>query len=159
MESVTLPRPSAPANQPEWNSIPQEGSPMRVMVVDDAATVRHRLLASLRKAHGVTEVAQAASGEEALELLEEFKPDLITLDLMLPGMSGLEVLEEIRKRDAEVKIVILTNYPYPAFRRKCLAMGANQFYGKSTETDRILEVARVNSSPPEKVESADGDPT
>jgi DNA-binding NarL/FixJ family response regulator len=118
---------------------------MKVLVVDDATSVRQRLLANFRKAVGVNEVAEAETGERALELLEEFKPDLVTLDLMLPGMSGLEVLEEIRDRDAKVKIVIFTNYPYPAFRRKCLALGATQFFGKSTDVERILEVIREPS--------------
>ena len=113
---------------------------MRVLVVDDAASVRQRLLARFRKAAGIEEVAEAATGEEALERLESFKPDLMTLDLMLPGMSGLEVLQETRKRDSEVKIVVFTNYPYPAFRRRCLALGADQFFGKSTDVERVLEL-------------------
>ena len=118
----------------------REGSPMKILVVDDATSVRQRLFATLQKSEGVTEVVQAGSGEEALRILEDFQPDLITLDLMLPGMSGLEVLEEIRKTNAEVKVVVFTNYPYPAFRRKCRELGATRFFGKSTEVDRILEV-------------------
>jgi DNA-binding NarL/FixJ family response regulator len=120
---------------------------MRVLVVDDAASVRQRLLATFRKADGVEEVAEAASGEEALEVLETFKPSLVTLDLMLPGMSGLEVLEELRVRAPEVKVVVFTNYPYPAFRRRCLALGASQFFGKSTDVERILELAQAEGSP------------
>ena len=136
-----------------WNSAFQERKNMRVLVVDDATSVRQRLLASFRKAKGIDQVAEAETGEEALELLGEFKPDLVTLDLMLPGMSGLEVLEEMRARDPAVKIVVFTNYPYPAFRRKCLALGANQFFGKSTEVERILEVIREDSATAAPAES------
>jgi len=115
---------------------------MRVMVVDDATSVRQRLVASFRRTEGIDEVTSADTGEKALALFGEFGPDLVVLDLMLPGMSGLEVLEEMRPRDPKVKIVIFTNYPYPAFRRKCMALGATQFFGKSTEVERILQVLR-----------------
>ncbi len=121
-------------------SVGEKNDAMRVLVVDDATSVRQRLLASFRKADGVTEVAEAESGEDALELLEGFRPDLVTLDLMLPGLSGLETLEAMKEVDPDLKVVILTNYPYPAFRRKCLARGAFQFFGKSTEISRILEL-------------------
>jgi len=116
---------------------------MRVLVVDDAASVRQRLLATFRKADGVREVAEAASGEEALELVQSFRPTLVTLDLMLPGISGLEVLEEMRAKNPEIRVVVFTNYPYPAFRRRCLALGASQFLGKSTDVERILELAQA----------------
>ena len=132
--------PAASTNLGGWGVPLERRSTMRVLVVDDAASVRQRLLARFRKAAGIEEVAEAATGEEALERLESFKPDLMTLDLMLPGMSGLEVLQETRKRDSEVKIVVFTNYPYPAFRRRCLALGADQFFGKSTDVERVLEL-------------------
>jgi DNA-binding NarL/FixJ family response regulator len=115
---------------------------MKVLVVDDATSVRQRLTASFKRAEGVTEVVEAETGEEALQVFDGLAPDLVTLDLMLPGMSGLEVLEEMHRRDPTVKIVVFTNYPYPAFRRRCLELGAFQFFGKSTEVDRILTLAR-----------------
>lgn len=158
MEVAALSLPSVAARQPERDSVPEKGLPMNVLVIDDAMMVRQRLRAAFRKAEGIDQILEAGSGEEALELLRDFKADLITLDLMLPGMSGLETLEEIRKLDTEVKIVIFTNYPYPAFRRKCIALGATQFFGKSTEVERILEAVRADPSPLEKEESADGDP-
>ncbi len=120
---------------------------MKVLVVEDAASVRQRLVAGFRKAEGVRSVAEAASGEEALPLLDEGAPDLVILDLMLPGMSGLEFLEAMRERRSTAKVIVLTNYPYPAFRRRCLELGASHFFGKSTDLARILEVAGELVSP------------
>jgi len=113
---------------------------MKILVVDDATSLRQRLATALKKGDEVVEVAQAGSGEEALELLKSFKPEFITLDLMMPGMSGIETLEAIRRDDPDVKIVVFTNYPYPTFRRRCMELGATQFLGKSAEIDRILDV-------------------
>lgn len=115
---------------------------MKILVVDDATSLRQRLMTALKRGAQHAEVIQAGSGEEAMELLEGFNPDLITLDLMMPGMSGIETLEAIRRSDPKVKIVVFTNYPYPTFRRRCMELGATQFFGKSTEIDRILDVLR-----------------
>jgi DNA-binding NarL/FixJ family response regulator len=125
------------------------------MVVEDATSVRHRLVATFRKAQGITAVADAPAGEDALDLLDEFRPDLITLDLMLPGMSGVEVLEAIRARNSTATVVVFTNYPYPAFRRRCLALGADFFFGKSTDVGLILSRVRGYV----KVDPLEGDST
>ena len=119
-----------------------------MLVVEDAASVRQRMVANFGRADGVEAVAEAATGEEALALLDEFAPDLMTLDMMLPGMSGLDVLEELQKRDLPVKVVVVTNYPYPAFRKECLALGATEFFAKSMDENKILDLVR-NGAPPE----------
>jgi len=115
---------------------------MRVMVVEDAASVRQRMVAIFGRAEGVDAVAEAATGEDALEMVETFRPDLITLDLMLPGISGLDVLEELKGKNTSSKVVVLTNYPYPAFRKKCLAMGATHFFAKTVDPGQILDLIR-----------------
>jgi len=112
---------------------------MRVMIVDDATTVRRRLASSFRKAPGIAAVAEATSGEAALDLIDEFRPDLLLLDIMLPGMSGIEVLEALDARRSTVQVAVFTNYPYPAFRSRCLELGATHFFGKTTDVARILE--------------------
>ena len=119
---------------------------MRVMVVDDSTPIRQRLIASFRKASGVEAVAEAPSGEAALALLDDFRPDLIILDLMLPGMSGIEVLKTLKERRPAVKVAVFTNYPNSTFRRRCLELGATHFFGKTTELERILEL--VNEETP-----------
>lgn len=118
---------------------------MRVLVVDDAASVRQRIAAVLNQAPEIEAVYEASAGEEALTLLESFRPDLMTLDLMLPGMTGLEVLEEVRRRDISVKVVVITNYPYPAFKKKCLDLGAIYFLPKNTGAREVVELLRSGS--------------
>ncbi|MHB1193633.1 MAG: response regulator transcription factor [Longimicrobiales bacterium] len=113
---------------------------MRVMVVDDSTAVRQRLAAGFRKASGVEAVAEVSSGEAAMAQLDGFRPDLVMLDLMLPGMSGIEVLAALKERRPSVKVAVLTNYPNLAFRKRCLELGATHFFGKTTELGRILEL-------------------
>ena len=71
---------------------------VRVLVVDDSAVVRKVLGDVLNANSGTTLAGTAASGEAALSKIDELKPDVVTLDLEMPGMNGLEALAEIRKR-------------------------------------------------------------
>lgn len=118
------------------------GRIMRVLVVDDSSAVRQRIFATLKAETQVEEICQARSGEEALELMEQCRPDFITLDMMLPGISGIEFLDEMKERGLTATVVVLTNYPYPAFRRRCMELGAKHFLGKSTDLERIVEILR-----------------
>ena len=122
------------------------------MVVDDSSAVRQRIFASLKVHPRVEAICQATTGEEALALMAEFKPDLITLDMMLPGMNGLEVLAEVKRLDPAPVVVMLTNYPYPAFRKGCMDLGAEYFLGKSSVLERILGIVQ------EVAERLDGGP-
>ena len=129
---------------------------MRVMVVDDSTPVRQRLAAAFRKASGVEAVTEAPSGEDALAQLDGFRPDLVMLDLILPGMSGIEVLVALKERRPGVKVAVLTNYPNLAFRKRCMELGASHFFGKTTELDRILELV-IENKPAEPASGSEGE--
>jgi len=75
------------------------GNDIRVLVVDDSAVIREMLADSITEANGVELVATAGGGREALTLIEQHHPDVVTLDIQMPGMDGLETLDEILKRD------------------------------------------------------------
>ena len=138
------PSPVAFAGPSPWASpgTSDYGKKMKVLVVDDSSAVRQRIFATLKAEPLVEETFQARSGEEALDLLEEYRPDFITLDMMLPGISGIEFLAEMKDRGFAPTVVVLTNYPYPAFRRRCIELGAKHFLGKSTDLERIVEILR-----------------
>jgi two-component system response regulator (stage 0 sporulation protein F) len=80
----------------------------RIMVVDDEENIRFLYKEELEDEGFSVELAK--NGEEALEKLQDFKPDLITLDIKMPGMNGIEVLKRIRERDRELPIVLCSAY-------------------------------------------------
>lgn len=113
---------------------------MNVIIVDDSPIVRARLITMLDDLQNIQIVGQAKSGEEALEIVSRLTPDAIILDIRMPGLNGVEVLERLKKSHPKMQIIMITNFPYQQYRERCLAAGADHFFDKSTEFDKIIGV-------------------
>jgi two-component system phosphate regulon response regulator PhoB len=102
----------------------------RVLVVDDEADIT--ALVAYHLAKGGYRVSTASSGPEALKAAREQRPDIVVLDLMLPGLSGLDVLQELRKRDEtrDVGVILLTARREEADRIRGLSLGADDYLTK-----------------------------
>lgn len=110
----------------------------KVLIVDDQALVRHTLRKILEQAGYA--VRDAEDGLKALALIKEDKPDLILLDRHLPGMTGSQVLREIRRHAPEVKVVVLTGYQAAEGEAKYRALGVKSFLSKDIDMDALLTV-------------------
>jgi chemotaxis protein histidine kinase CheA len=108
----------------------------RVLVVDDSATVRD-FLSGLLKEAGI-EVQPASSGQAALALLQQSPPDLVLTDLEMPGMSGLELLREVRTRHPRIPVVMLTTRASPEDRQRAAELGASAYLVKSQLQESVL---------------------
>jgi len=100
---------------------------MRILIADDSAVVRERLIGLLTDLRGIEVVGQAEDAIEARNLAEKLKPDVAILDLRMPKGSGADVLCDIKKFDPAPKVIMLTNYPHPENRKKCIDGGADYF--------------------------------
>jgi CheY-like chemotaxis protein len=116
------------------------GRVVKVYIVDDSEVVIERLQAMLSELKEIEIIGQARTPFEAMSGIRKLKPDAIILDLRMPGGSGIDVLVDIKKDKLVSTVIILTNYPYPQYRKKCMEAGADFFFDKSTEFERILEV-------------------
>ncbi|MDF3000837.1 MAG: response regulator with CheY-like receiver domain and winged-helix DNA-binding domain [Bacillota bacterium] len=101
---------------------------IRVLVVEDEASIRRFIKLNLETAG--YEVGEAASGEDALELIETFSPDVVVLDLMLPGIDGLEVCSHIRDHTPEPLIIMLTAKSQDTDKIMGLELGADDYMVK-----------------------------
>jgi DNA-binding NarL/FixJ family response regulator len=116
---------------------------MRVFIIDDSAIVRERLIAMLTEVEGVEIVGHAEDAFAAIEGVRELIPDVVILDIQMPGgASGIYALERIRCERPAPTIIMLTNYSYPQYRKKCIDGGAAFFFDKSTEFERVPEVLK-----------------
>ncbi len=124
--------------------MPGDAPPHRVLVVDDEPDITGLVAYHLAKAG--YRVLTAANGRQALDTVREARPDLVVLDLMLPGMSGYEVLDDLRRRPdtRDVGVIVLTARREEADRIKGLALGADDYLPKPfSPQELVLRVAAV----------------
>jgi DNA-binding NarL/FixJ family response regulator len=115
---------------------------MKVLIVDDSAVVRVRLAELLLEVEGVESVAQAENGQQALELVKSLKPDVAIVDVRMPRRSGIDLLEDVRKSRQTLKVIMLTNFATSENREKCLSLGADYFFDKSSEIEEVVNVLK-----------------
>ena len=116
-----------------------------ILVVDDESAVRGSLRILLKPYY---DIYTASDGVEALKIMKERKIDLITLDLNMPKLSGIETLREIRKINSEVHIVMITGYATKEDKNQALLYGAKAFLDKPFNTKELIRVIdKILTSP------------
>ena len=110
---------------------------IKVFIADDSLIVREHLVTMLDELAGIEIVGQAENVTEAIDAIQKLRPDVVILDIRMPGGSRIDVLQRIKQDEVTPIVIILTNYPFPAYRQKCLQAGADFFLDKSTEFDQI----------------------
>lgn len=108
----------------------------RVLIVDDSAFARSRLAQVLKRdGH---EVIEADSGTAALKLLKEIRPDLVTVDLLMPEMDGLELIRKIRETDPDLPLAVISADVQKASREEVAASGVSAFFPKTGDPEELL---------------------
>jgi len=115
---------------------------MKVFIADDSALVRERLIAMLTDVPEIEIVGEAEDVPTAITAIQRAKPDVVVLDIRMPGGSGIDVLSHVNKVLPKVVVIILTNYPQPQYRKKCMELGARFFFDKATEFEKVPRVIK-----------------
>ncbi len=116
---------------------------IRVLLVDDHAVVRSGLAAFLLAFDDLELVGQAGGGEEAVRLSDELQPDVVLMDLVMPGMDGATATRLIRSVQPDVQVVALTSFPENALIQKALQAGAIGYLLKNASVDQLVEAIRA----------------
>jgi DNA-binding NarL/FixJ family response regulator len=115
---------------------------IKVMLVDDHEVVLEGLIRILEKQGGIQIVSVAGSAEEALEKLERFPPDVIVVDIQLPGMNGIELIKRIKKSHPEIEAITLTVFDDEQFARQAIKAGAIGYVIKDAAKDELVKAVR-----------------
>lgn len=122
---------------------PVAGKPIRVVLVDDQTLVRQGLKSLLAMLPDIEVAGEAEGGEQAVALIPEVAPDAVLLDLRMPGMDGLEVLQTLREADALPPTLILTTFDEDALLLEAVRRGARGFLLKDVSLERLAEAIRT----------------
>lgn len=112
---------------------------VRVLLIDDSAAVRSRLARMLEEQPEV-DIEEAEGVAEALEAVRRRRPDVVVLDIRLRGGSGLDVLRSLKSAPAPPVVIMLTNHASDHHRRWCREHGADFFFDKASEFDKVVDV-------------------
>ncbi|WP_270170757.1 response regulator [Paenibacillus sp. SYP-B4298] len=114
----------------------------RILIADDADVVRLSLRTLLHAA-GYEVVAEARTGREAVELYEAYKPDLVTMDLTMPDMDGVEATRKIIEMDVRARVVVCSAYGEQKQVLEAIAAGAKHAVSKPLRNDRLIQAIAV----------------
>ncbi|RMF94764.1 MAG: DNA-binding response regulator [Planctomycetota bacterium] len=115
---------------------------IRLLIADDHQMIREGLIAILNGTE-IEVVAEAATGAECIEKIEQTKPDIVLLDIRMPDLDGLEVLERLREKGIETKVIILSTYDNPTYVARSAALGARDYVLKGSSREEIINTIRA----------------
>ncbi|MCT4663117.1 MAG: response regulator [Tissierellales bacterium] len=113
----------------------------RILIVDDAAFMRMMIKDILTK-NGFEVVGEAENGAKAIEKYGELKPDLVVMDITMPEVDGIQAVKEIKKSDANAKIVMCSAMGQQAMVIEAIQAGAKDFIVKPFQADRVIEAVK-----------------
>jgi len=115
---------------------------MRILIADDTELLRVRLVNMLSEIEGIEIIGQVQNSLDAIESIKRLNPHVVILNARMPQGNGIKVLEAIKKNLQSPKVIIFTNYPYPQYRKRYMDAGADFFFDKSTEFEKLVDTVK-----------------
>ena len=118
-------------------------NPIQVLLVDDHAVVRMGFKMLLESASDIKVVAEADSGEQAVKLYQEHKPDVVVMDITMPGIGGLEATDRIMAKDSAARILVLSAHEDSVHPKRVLNAGAMGYLTKRSAAEELIKAIRT----------------
>jgi two-component system invasion response regulator UvrY len=112
---------------------------IKILIVDDHTLLRQALRLALESSSNFSIVGEAASGEEAIQLIEHLRPDVITMDINLTGINGIETTREIKKKLPRGKVLGLSQHTHPSYALRMMQAGASGYVTKTSTKDEMVK--------------------
>jgi two-component system response regulator NreC len=116
---------------------------IRVLIADDHTIVRSGVRLLLEAEKNIEVVAEAIDGEQALSLAESLRPDVVLMDIAMPGMDGLQATRQIKERWPEIKVLVLTMHRQEEYFFEMLKAGASGYVVKGAETSDLINAINI----------------
>lgn len=116
---------------------PKPGTTIRILIVDDHPPMRMGLVALIKSQPGMDVIAEASDGEEAIKVYDDVLPDVVLMDLRMPGMGGVEAILAIRKKHPEARVIVLSTYDLDEDIHRAIQSGAQSYLLKDMPSEEI----------------------
>lgn len=124
----------------------KERLPLRIVLADDHITVRHGLRLLINGERDMTVIAEASDGEAAVKLATEHRPDVVVMDVSMPGMNGLVATKLLKKTLPDTAVVMLTRHADDAYLQELLRAGASAYVLKQSPPTELLQAIRASAT-------------
>jgi two-component system nitrate/nitrite response regulator NarL len=118
----------------------------KILIVDDHEVVRDGLRNILTSLDTISIAGEAGNGEDAVKMYASLKPDLVIMDISMPGMNGIEATRVIKEKDPDARILILTMHDNQEYLNQIIRSGAKGFILKNTDKEELLDAVRTVAS-------------
>ena len=115
----------------------------KILIVDDHEVVRDGLKNILNSMDNISIAGEAGNGEDAVKMYSSLKPDLVIMDISMPGMNGIEATRVIKEKDPDARILILTMHDNQEYLNQIIRSGAKGFILKNTDKEELLEAVKT----------------
>jgi DNA-binding NarL/FixJ family response regulator len=115
---------------------------LRILIAEDSAGMRKNLSEVCSGLPRLELIGEAKNGLEAIESVRNLRPDVLTLDIRMPKLNGLEVLRIVQRENHGCVVIVLTAFLDEFYRKKCRQLSARHYFDKVTEFDRFLELLK-----------------
>ena len=122
---------------------------MRIFIADDSPDVRERLVRQIADLNMTEDIIQAGNAPAALEAVRTASFNVVIVDIRMPGGNGIQVLEAAKARNPAPLVIVLTSFPYPQYYQKAIELGADYFFDKTIEFEKVTEVILALKGKPE----------
>ena len=112
----------------------------KVMIIDDSYIIRERICEYISSYDSVDIIAEASTIKDALKKINDLKPDIIIIDIRMPDGSGINILEKIQEMSDKPITIMFTAYPFERIKELCLTTGADYFFNKNYEFEKLAEL-------------------
>lgn len=145
-------RPQEPSRVTEEGSDSLQGDKLRVLVVDDHTIMREGLVDLLETESDIEVAGEAEDGAEAMEKGRELNPDVVLMDIAMPGMNGIEATRRLTELMPEVRVIALSLHDDEELVRDILDAGAEAYVHKGQTSEQLLDAVRASPDNPDPVE-------
>ncbi len=118
-------------------------APIRVLIADDQSLIRRGLAAIINMEDGIKVVGEACDGQEAIDLWRDLQPDVILMDLRMPGLGGLDAIRKLHAEDPKASVIVLTTFDHDEDVYACLRAGARSYLLKDVQPEELFHCIRA----------------
>jgi two-component system, NarL family, response regulator DevR len=123
---------------------------LKVYIADDSVVVRGKLKEALEEQGSIEVVGESGDAEQAIQGIRQMDPQVTIIDIRMPGGGGLPVLKDLKARTPSRIAIILTSFPFPQYRQTYLAAGADYFFDKTQDIQKLTDVLVELAKEPER---------